>query len=104
MHDESWGCRRYHTRYTEIGMSVRINIKRQLEGVPLEEITEDEWREIEDKFRYYAFSIYYHKTYRDELDLTLRFANALVSSCAPILDKQGALDWYLHKRRTTKKK
>ena len=62
-------------------------------------VTEDKWEKIEDRFRVWAFGIYYHRTYANELDPVVRFVKALVKSANPIQDRKPVLDWYRRQRQ-----
>ena len=57
-------------------------------------VTEDNWDQIEDKFRIWSFYIYYRKSFRNERDPLLRFVKALVASAQPIRDRQAVMKWY----------
>ena len=56
-------------------------------------------KDIEGKLRLRAFRVFYDKTYADELDLTVRFAKALIASAGPVVDRQAALGWRRNYRR-----
>ncbi len=60
---------------------------------------EDQWAEIESKFRVWSFGIYYHRMFACEPDPTLRFAKALLASLRPIRDRKPLIDWYRQRRR-----
>jgi len=62
-------------------------------------MTNQDWREIEGKFRLWSFRVYYDKSFAAETDSTLRFVKALVASCQPIRDRQAVIDWYSKRRR-----
>ena len=81
---------------------MNVGAKLPAKRLLVEHLTEKEWNMVEDKFRFYAFTTYYKRTYRDEHDLLLRFVKSLIASTDPILDKQQVLDWYLRRRRTTR--
>ena len=65
------------------------------------EATQRPWTEIEDEFRLWSFHIYYQKSFAAEIDLTLRFAKALIASSQPIRDRQTVIEWFRthHKER-----
>ena len=48
---------------------------------------------IEDDFRLWSFHVYYNKSFADELDLTVRFAKALMASVQPIRDRSLVEEW-----------
>ena len=62
-------------------------------------VTENQWAEIESKFRVWSFGIYYHRMFAGESDLTLRFAKALLASLQPIRDRKLLIEWYHRRRR-----
>ena len=62
-------------------------------------MTNQDWREIESKFRLWSFHVYYEKSFAAETSSTLRFVKALVASCQPIRDRQAVIDWYSKRRR-----
>ena len=62
-------------------------------------VTDDEWEEIEDKFRVWSFGIYYQRTFKDEPEPHQRFVKALLASAQPIRDRQLVIDWYNERRR-----
>lgn len=62
-------------------------------------VTEDNWDQIEDKFRTWSFYIYYRKSFRNERDPLLRFVKALVASAQPIRDRQAVIEWYRSRRQ-----
>ena len=61
--------------------------------------TEDDWVEIEAKFRVWSFGIYYRKTFAGEVDNTHRFVKALLASTKPIRDRTLVMEWYRQRRR-----
>ena len=69
--------------------------------IDVEDIPVEQWREIEDAFRVHAFTVYYKRTFREELHPLKRFVKALLASARPIQDHQAVVDWYYsrHRRR-----
>lgn len=53
------------------------------------------WKTIEDEFRLWSFHQYYSGPYAGVVDKEIRFANALISSSAPIRDRRKVVDWWL---------
>ena len=64
--------------------------------------TED-WPSIESRFRLWSFRVYYARTFAAEMDLTLRFAKALVASCQPIRDRRLVHEWHRNRQRQQRK-
>ena len=56
------------------------------------EPTAEQMDEIEAQFRVYAFNVYYHKSFCEERDHTLRFIKALLASVAPVRDRRPMVD------------
>ncbi len=67
-------------------------------------VTEDQFTEIESKFRVWSFGIYYHRSFASEPDLTLRFAKALLASLRPIRDRKPLIEWHRQRCRRRVKK
>lgn len=65
-------------------------------------VLENDWPRIEDRFRVHAFGVYYSRTFRDELDPSIRFVKALIASAQPIQDRKAVIDWYLEQRKRRK--
>jgi len=48
---------------------------------------------VEKRLRLRAFHFFYNKIYFDELDMTVRFAKALVASTKPIRNEKALRQW-----------
>ena len=64
-------------------------------------VTEDDWEQIEDRFRVWSFYVYYKKCFRTEPDPLVRFVKALLASARPIRDRSAVLGW--HRKRKLKR-
>ena len=65
-----------------------------LATVPSHTSDDATWAKIETAFRIWSFHQYHEKTYRDQMDMALRFALAIVASSQPIKNREKVLEWY----------
>ena len=59
-----------------------------------EGVTAEQWDRMQEKFGYYAFRVYYLKTFAGENDNDVRFVKALLASARPIRDSSLVVQWY----------